>query len=129
MLLGGEACWKELIETLEDADEFIRDKLDAFDNAEINPHNFGLPTIEEYADMIDKIPEYTDGYVVFTEWSWPKNAVAPGEEAGLCIQQGAENFASCWSFRKNINGWYEKKNESYLIDYSDFSIDTKLSDF
>ena len=129
MLLGGKACWKEIIETLEDADEFVRGKLEAFDSAEINPHKFGLPTLEEYTDMIDKIPEYTDGYVVITEWKWPRHAVAPGEEAGLCLQQGAENFASCWSFKKNSNGWFEKKNESYLVDYSAFDIDTKLSDF
>ena len=129
LLIGGMACWKEIVDTLEDADEFVRDKLAAFDDAEINPHSFGLPTLEEYSDMIDKIPEYTDGYLLFSTWQWPRQAVAPGEQAGLCLQQGEDNYASCWAFQKNYDGWYDKANESYLVDYKTFTHDTKLSDF
>jgi len=37
-----------------------------------------LPTLAEYTEMVDKIPNYSDGMLLLSGWKWNKDDVQPG---------------------------------------------------
>ena len=53
----------------------------------------------------------------------------PGQELGLCLEQGQNTMASCWGLKKNADGSYEKKNNSYQINMSLIPVGAQLSDY
>ena len=93
----------------------MRTKLQALEDKDYDLHGMNLPTLAEYIEMVDKIPNYSDGMLLLTGWKWNKDDVQPGQEVGLCLQQGV-GFATCWGFKKNADGSFPKKNSSYSIN-------------
>jgi hypothetical protein len=128
VLLGGRDCWKEITEAISDADSYIRTKLQKLEKKDYDMHGLSLPTYDEYVKMVDEIPDYSDGVLLLTAWKWKSADVQPGQEVGLCLQQGDGTYASCWGFNKNAVGTFDNKNESYSINLSAMPAQARLSD-
>ncbi len=128
-LIGGKDCWKEIQDSVSAADLFVRTKLAKLEEKGYNPHDFSLPTLAEYETEIAKIPEYSDGLVLMTKWNWKSTDVQPGQELGLCLEQGQNTMASCWGLKKKADGNYEKKNNSYAINLALIPTGAQLSDY
>lgn len=47
---------------------------------------------------------------------------------GLCLQQGENTLASCWGFKRNLDGTFAAKNNSYQINLALVSEGGQLSD-
>lgn len=47
-------------------------------------------------------------------WTWPAEAVMPGEEAGACFTQSGRS--SCWVWTMGEDGSYSEMVQSYLLD-------------
>jgi hypothetical protein len=127
-LIGGRACWSEITKGVKDADNFMRTKLQALEDKNYDLNGMNLPTLAEYVEMVDKIPNYSDGMLLLTGWKWNKDDVQPGQEVGLCLQQGV-GFATCWGFKKNADGSFPKKNSSYSINLDKMNEDSHLYDY
>jgi len=97
-LIGGRDCWKEIQDSVAAADSFVRTKLAKLEDKGYDLHGLSLPTLEEYESEIAKIPDYSDGLTLLTKWNWRGSDVQPGQELGLCLQQGEKTMASCWGF-------------------------------
>lgn len=48
-----------------------------------------LPTIDEYTEILESIPDYTDGTLLLTKLQWNAKKAEPNSEVGLCLDQGA----------------------------------------
>lgn len=129
MLLGGRDCWKEITEAISDADSYIRTKLQKLEKKDYDMHGLSLPTYDEYVKMVDEIPDYTDGVLLLTAWKWKSADVQIGQEVGLCLQQGAGTYASCWSFNKRTDGNFEDRNDSYSLNLDAMPAQARLSDY
>lgn len=99
VLIGGRDCWTEITQAVADADEYLRTKLQKMEDRGYDMESMGLPNYEEYVEMVDKIPDYSDGVMLLTGWKWRQEDVQPGQAVGLCLEQG-DSYASCWSFNK-----------------------------
>jgi len=129
VLLGGRDCWKEITQAISDADSFIRTKLQKLEQKDYDMHGLSLPTYDEYVKMVDEIPNYSDGVLLLTAWKWKAADVQPGQGVGLCLQQGAGTYASCWGFNKKADGTFETKNDSYSLDLDAMPASARLADY
>lgn len=107
----------------------MRTKLAKLEDKGYDLHGLSLPTLAEYESEIAKIPDYSDGLTLLTKWNWRSADVQPGQELGLCLQQGENTMASCWGFQKNLDGSYASKNNSYQINLNLVPEGAQLSDY
>jgi hypothetical protein len=100
LLMDGEACWREIIQKVEDADEMISEQLQKLEDQGINGEELGLPSKKTYDDMKNMITDYTDGKLMLVSWRWNRLAVTPGNSAGVCVSepQPSTSYWSCWEF-------------------------------
>lgn len=130
LLIGGKACWEEIMQSLQEADSFVTDQLSKLEQNGVDTEEMGLPDLETYRAMIDMVADYTDGYLLATSWSWNDKSVKNGESIGLCVQQDSGSNATCWSYTKSIyNGMYEPVNASYLVDTETYGEGSELTDY
>ena len=85
ILIGGKACWEEIMQGLEEADAFVTDQLCKLEQNGIDTQEMGLPDLETYRAMINMVVDYTDGYLLATSWSWNDKSVKEGDSVGLCV--------------------------------------------
>ena len=118
IILGGEACWEEIVNTIEEADAFLDENIQMLEDNGMDLEKMGYPTHADYAEMRDKVADYTSGDIVMTSWKWDMEAVTPGQSAGLCMGEPEPSTAywSCWAFTMLEDGSYPKQPASYLID-------------
>lgn len=88
-LFSAKTCWSEIIDTLKQADSFVRTKLAKLESEGFDLHSMSLPTIDEYTEILESIPDYTDGTLLLTKLQWNAKKVEPNSEVGLCLDQGA----------------------------------------
>ena len=130
-VFGGEACWDEVVNMVEEADALIQQNYDVMDSAGVNYEEEGIPTKEQYEQMRDTVTTYTDGNMIMTSWKWNAPTVTPGESAGLCITNPDDNetYWSCWSFEMDEEGMYGEHPKSVLVDPSTWGRNSRLSDY
>ena len=133
-LISNEACWKKLIDIVEDADAMISAEIRAMEKKGLNPEDFLLPDYETYRYYKDNIIGYTDKFhLLISKWSWDSDLVTPGHSAGLCIANQfrfLDVYWSCWEYRMDENGDFEELHKNYLIDPKTFDMKTsRLSDY
>lgn len=126
-LLGGRNCWKEIVDELTEADQYLREKLTKLELEGNDMHSLSLPTLQEYTDMVAMLPDYTDGMLVFTKWEWNAKDVVADSEVGMCISQGENALASCWGLIRQEDGY--GPNQSYQINLNKMPIDSRLNDY
>ena len=108
-LIGGEACWQEILEKIDEADQFVSEQLQQLEENGINGEAIGLPTYEQYVELRDMVKDYTDGHLLVTSWRWNEGSVTPGHSAGLCLGEPdatSTAYWSCWEFVMEENGEY-----------------------
>ena len=70
LLIGGKACWDEIMDGLKQADAFVTEQLGKLEQNGVDVQEMGLPDLETYKAMIDMVSGYTDGYLLLTSWGW-----------------------------------------------------------
>ena len=68
--------------------------------------------------MIGEINKYTDSQMLVSMYSWEAEDVIDGESVGVCHQptSDADNFASCWEWKKDAEGVFGTEPTSYLVN-------------
>ena len=128
IIMGGEACWSEIIDKIEEADGFLDETIAMAEENGMDLEKMGYPTHADYVEMRDKVSSYTAGDILMTSWKWDMEAVTPGQSAGLCIGEPEPSTAywSCWSFTMLEDGTYPKNPASYLIDPATWTATSSL---
>ena len=68
IIMGGEACWEEIINTIEEADSFIDSNIQMMEDNGMDLQKMGYPTHADYVEMRDKVADYTSGDILMTSW-------------------------------------------------------------
>ena len=131
VLMDGEACWREIIDKVEEADAMISQQLEQLEEQGINGEELGLPSKKTYDEMKAMITDYTDGKLILTSWRWNAGAVTPGNSAGVCVAEPepSEAYWSCWEFYMEEGGEYQDTPKSYLINPDTFSKESRLNEY
>ena len=131
IIMGGEACWSEIIDKIEEADGFLDETIAMAEENGMDLEKMGYPTHADYIEMRDKVSSYTAGDILMTSWKWDMEAVTPGQSAGLCIGEPEPSTAywSCWSFTMLEDGTYPKNPASYLIDPATWTATSSLDTY
>ena len=137
LILDGEVCWEEVVDTLQRNDELIQSQIQTAETAGLNLQEQGLPTFEQYVQMRDTVTDYTSGKLLMTQWMWSK-FVPVGESHGVCIARNEPGFEdaywSCWEWTPTDNeedgtAIYDNMNRSYLIDPNTWTETSRLDDY
>lgn len=130
-IVGGEACWDEMINTLSMANAFVDEQVARLAEQGVNLEDMGIP-YESITQVIDVVSTYTDGTLLVSGWAWRHSDLSPGDSVGVCFAQdgGMEEAAgTCWAYTLTTSGEYKDMAESYLIKPSEITADSRLSDF
>ena len=137
LILDGEVCWEEVVNTLRANDNVIQQQIVTAETAGLNLQEQGLPTFEQYVQMRDGVVDYTSGKLLMTNWMWSK-FVPVGESHGVCISNTDEGnvdaYWSCWEWtptenRPDGSAIYDNMNRSYLIDPTTWTETSRLDDY
>lgn len=85
VMIGGRDCWEEITQGVKDADEFMREKLGNLEARDYDLESMNLPTLDQYVEMVEKIPNYSDGMMLITGWEWKTDEVNAGQELAVCL--------------------------------------------
>lgn len=130
-IIGGEACWEEVLNVIQRANEFADEQVQRLAEQGINIEDMGLP-YDTYKQVVDMVGDYTDGTLLVSGWSWRHSTLEAGDAVGVCFGQDGgmqENNASCWAFSLRSDGEYKDENESYLIPPSQVTETSRLTDW
>ena len=129
-MIGGEQCWQEIIDAINQADGFVSKQLKDWEEKAVDTSEYGLPSYEDYVDMRDSITEYTDGHLIVTSWRWNTSDVTPGNSGGLCIgdkDNASGAYWSCWEYTMREDGKFDDNPKSYLVNPTTFKQDSRLN--
>ena len=117
---------------IEQADAAVVEQLGMMESSGMDMEEMGIPSLEQYEGLRDMVTDYTAGSLLMTSWRWTNGAVTNGHSAGLCIGESdpaSASFWSCWEFDMVEEGRYSDMPKSYLISGSEWTADSRLSDF
>jgi len=132
--IGGKDCWKEIMDSVNQADEIISKTLQDLQPDDVDASEPSkLPfSYNEYAEMRDKVINYTDGHLMVTSWRWNSAAVTPGDSAGICIADtdpATGAYYSCWEYTmRQDTKEYDDEPKSYLVNPTTFNATSRLHD-
>lgn len=130
-VFGGEQCWAEVIDFIEEADEQLQQQYEMMESNGFDFEEQGMPTLEQYEAMRDTVTEYTDGNLLMTSWKWNAGSISPGESAGLCVAEegGIDSYWSCWEYMMQEDMTYPEHPSSYLVDPESWHSTSRLTDY
>jgi len=67
-IMKDEACWKQVIDMVEAANQAIIAQFNTLQDSGVSPDEYGLPAREKYEEFANNIASYTDGKAMFVNW-------------------------------------------------------------